>query len=301
MNLRVGPINAATPTPLTPDGALDITSAKRLCQRWLNLGLDGVFLLGTMGEGLLLAEEVRATFLELALAEAGSRLTIFAGAADLSRARMRDRALRYARMGAHCIVLCLPPNVAPKTAIADVKAVADACPVPCAYYEIPLNTGTALLLDEIRDILAHGNILVFKDSSGHDLIAQGLTAESLRPKGCSLLDGNEYRTAFSAMLGYDGVLHGGGVLTGRWVRTIWEKTRQGLSAEAMAMDREKALFLGRVYGRFTRPPCPIVGQKYALKLLGVLDHETVVADQQLDDTARARIAAAVQEHHSWLV
>lgn len=299
--LRVGVVNVATPTPLKPDGSFDAASARRLCKRWVDHGIDGVLIIGSMGEGPYLTDDVRNAFVELALQEAGDRVTIFASAADTSRLRMEERALRYARMGAHCVVLCLPGvNTPPPKAVADVKAVAELCPAPCAYYETPENTGTALVLNELLDILSHRNIKVLKDSSNNALISQGLTAPEYRPLGVKLLDGIEYRTPISRLLGYDGVLHGGGVLTGRWVRRIWDTAGEGKLADAMAMDRAKAMFLARVYNRFSRPLQNAMGQKYALKLLGVLDHDTVAVNQSLDDAARTRIREAVAEYRNFI-
>lgn len=300
MTLTVGPINAATPTPLLLNGDLDRSSARRLCKRWLDLRLDGVLLLGSMGEGPYLSDATRNAFVELALQEAGDRLTLFASAGDVSRARMRERALRYADLGVHCVVLFLPPKIPAPRAIKDVLAVADACPVPCAYYDVPANTGTPLVVSEIVDILSHPNIDVMKDSSNNPLIAQGLTDPDLRPKDCQLLDGCEYHTTYSYQRGYDGVLHGGGALTGRWVRTIWESMQAGRTDEAREMDHRKALFLASVYNRFSRPLQNTIGQKYALKLLGILDHEAVVIDQTLDDASRTRIEQAVETHREWI-
>ena len=91
-------------------------------------------MLGSMGEDLCLSDDVGHAFIETALVEAGDRITIFASAADLSLQRMREIAIRYAGLGVPCVVLCLPPGVAPAKAVADVKAVADCCPVPCCYY-----------------------------------------------------------------------------------------------------------------------------------------------------------------------
>src|SRR5262249_7673577 len=159
-----------------------------------------------------LSDQVRDSFLELALAEAGDRLTIFATAADFSAARMRERAAKYAAMGAHYVVLSLPPGVAASQAIAEGKAAARRRPVPCCYYDVPENTGTPLVLEEVLDLLTHPNIRVVKDSSGNALLAQALTASGQR-NGARLFDGTEYRTAYSCALGYDGVLHGGGALT----------------------------------------------------------------------------------------
>jgi len=300
MAQKYGPINAATPTPLMPDGSLDRDSARKLCKRWLDAKLDGVFLLGSMGEGPFLSDTVRNGLVEIALEEVGDRLTVMACAGDVSRARMMERALRYADLGVHCVVLFLPPKIPAPKAIADVLAVADACPVPCAYYDIPANTGTPLVVDEILSILSHENIHVLKDSSGNALIQQGLTSER-RPADCLLWDGNEYHAVFTHLAGYDGVLHGGAALTGLWVRKIWNLMEEGRYQEAEDLDRKKALFLARVYNRFSRPLQNTIGQKYALKLLGYLDHEAVVIDQSLDEASRERIQAAVEEHRDWLV
>ena len=299
--LEIGVINAATPTPLSQDGTLDTGSARRLCRRWIDGGLDGVLLLGSMGEGPYLSDDVRNAFVETCVGEAGDELALFVSAADLSRERMMERARRYAGMGAHCVVLCLPPGLPAARAIADVKDVAEASTVPCTYYDIPANTGTALVLEEVLEILAHPNIVACKDSSNNALLAQALTSDLHRPSGVKVLDGCEYRTAFSAALGYDGVLHGGGVLTARWVRSIWEAAAADGLAKAMEMDREKALFLAAVYNRFSRPLQNTVGQKYALSLLGCLDSERMAIDQRLEEEDRTRIRDAVDAHREWLI
>jgi len=297
---HIGPINAASPTPLTPEGCLDQPAARRLARRWIDVGLDGVMILGSMGEGMRLRDSVRDAFVEIATEQAGGEMTIFATAADFSRERMRERALRYSSMGADYIVLCLPPGTSPRKGICDVKAVAEACPIPCAYYDVPENTGVPLVIDEILEIVSSENIRVMKDSSGNSLVAQAITAQEIRPGDLQLLDGTEYRTAYSCALGYDGVLHGGGVLTGTMIRRIWEAALAGRMREAMDLDRSNSLFLGAIYNRLSRPLQNIAGQKYALQLLGVFSHDAVAVDQDLDEASRRRIAAAVERNRSWL-
>jgi len=299
--LTIGPINAATPSPLTGDGSFDRESARRLCRRWRELGLNGVLIHGRTGAGLLLPESGRMDFVETALEEAGGNLTIFVSAADQTREPMRERALRYARMGPPCVVLCLTPGVPAQQAINNVKRVADACPVPCAYYEVPANTGIARSLDELRDLMSHPNICAIKDSSNNALPAQALTAPGYRFGGVKLLDGVEYRAAFSAALGYDGVIHGGGVLTGRRVCRIWESVQSGQFDEAMQLDRENSLCPGVIYSRLSSPLQNIVAQKYALTLLGVFATEGVLTDQRMDDEARNRVARALDQNRSWPV
>ena len=298
--LRIGPVNAASPTPLDPSSELDVRSARRLCRRWLDVRLDGVLILGSMGEGPLLSEATRIHFVETALEIAGNALTVFVGAADQSFARMRERAVAYAKMGAPCVVICSPPAVTPVRAVADIKRLADACPAPCAYHDVPARTGVVLSLNEILDILSHPNIVAFKDSSGSEVIAQGVTSPVLRPTGVRLLDGVEYRTAFSAALGYDGVIHGGGVLTARCVRAIWDLAKANRFREAVELDRENSLFLATIYNRLSRPLQNTIGQKYALQLLGVFDSPHVAIDQALDAESCTRIEKAVSDRRDWL-
>ncbi len=75
---------------------------------------------------------------------------------------------------------------------------------------------------------------------------------------------------------------------------------KGRRATNTALDRTHALCLMRVYNRFHRPLQNIAGQKYALKVLGVFEHEIMVADQRLTDRDRLRVEAAVNEYRSWL-
>lgn len=300
MNKKIGPINAATVTPLTADGDLDVHSAKNLVRRWIDIGLDGAFILGSMGEGRYLTDQNRDTFIEVCMEEAQGQVVIFASAIDSSRQRMLERAKRCASFGVDYVILGLPDGATP-AAVQDVLAVAEACPVPCGYYEVPAATGRPLMISQVLEIAAHDNISLIKDSSKDALLAQALTSPDLKPADIAVLDGVEYHTAYSAALGYDGVLHGGGALTGKWVRTIWEAVKAGDLDEALALDRAKALFLSAVYNRYSPGPLQTaVGQKHALKILGVLDSDMTAGDQVLNDTDRARIRKAVDAHRNLL-
>lgn len=297
MPITPGPVNAAVPTPLGPDGHVDAASVGKLVNRLIGLGLDGAMVLGTMGEGRFLSNADRELMVEKSLEAAGDQLTIYCTVADTSRALMVERTKRYVKLGAHAIVICVPPGRPAAKAIADVKAVADASEVPCAYYDIPENTGVRFVLNEILDILTHDNIVVMKDSSGNDLIAQALPA--YKPDGVSLFHGSEYRVAHTALLGYDGCLHGGGALTGKHVRMIWNAVKEGRVDEAMKMDRENTLCLATIYNRFEPLLQNLLGQKYALHLMGAMDHAFDVEGTTLPDGAKQRVQKAV-EAHPWL-
>ena len=299
MRLTIGMINAASPTPLQKDGTFDRDSARRLCRRWLDVGLDGVLLLGSMGEGLLLPPSVRTAFVETALEEVGDQVTLFVSTMDRSFTAMSERALQYSSMGVPYVMLSAAVGESSHQTVEHMLRLAETCPAPCAYYEVPAVTGVSLCVRELEQIMAHENIHALKDSSSNAFIAQALTSSEHR-SGVKLLDGVEYRTAYSAGLGYDGVIHGGGVMTGRRVRCIWEKATSGHMREAFNLDRENSVFLGRIYNRFEGPVQNIAGQKYVLKLLGLFADESVLVDQPLDEASRQRIARVLEEDREWL-
>src|SRR6185369_826148 len=97
------------------------------------IGLDGVLLLGSMGEGMLLDESIRTSFVETALADAGGQLSIFVSVADHTAEQMRERAIRYARMGASCLVLAAPVGISAAEAVKQVLDLCDTSTIPCAY------------------------------------------------------------------------------------------------------------------------------------------------------------------------
>ncbi len=297
---QLGPINAASPTPLCADGGCDLEAARNLCRRWREIALDGVLILGSMGEGPMLSDKTRDDFVEVVLLETDDALPVFVSVADVSRQRMLERARRYVKMGAKWIVVTAPPGQSNGRVLADVKSIADACPVPCMYYEVPVNTGVTLQLDDLLDLVSHPNVRAIKDSTGNALLAQALTSEQYRPQGVTLFDGTEYHAALSAALGYDGVIHGGGTLTALAVRAIWAAACEGRWEEAFRIDRENSLFLASVYNRFSRPLQNIAGQKYALQLLGVFQSIECCVDQAVDDLSRARIEQAVTAYLGWL-
>jgi dihydrodipicolinate synthase/N-acetylneuraminate lyase len=203
-------------------------------------------------------------------------------------------------MQAHCVVITAAQKATAAETVDMVVRLADELPVPCVYYEVPDVTGVLMTPRQIGSILAHSNIYAIKDSSNNALLAQFLTSQEFAPRGAKLLDGVEYGAAYSALQGYDGVLHGGGVLSGRGLRKIWDAVKSEKIAHALELDRMNSLCLAKIYNRINGPVQNIAGQKYALKLMGVFEHEHTLVDQPLAEADRRRIGAVLDENREWL-
>lgn len=76
--------------------------------------------------------------------------------------------------------------------------------------------------------------------------------------------------------------------------------KDGRMREAFTLDRERTLCMGQLYNRFSHPLQNIVGQKYALRVLGCIAHEATAVHQPLDDASRERIEKTVEEFRAWL-
>jgi dihydrodipicolinate synthase/N-acetylneuraminate lyase len=142
-----GPISgtlAAAVTPLCARGdRLDEDAIGPLLDFYGAAGLDGVLMLGTTGEGVLLGDDERRRVAELAVAAAGElRVIVHCGAQTTTQTcRLADHA---AEAGAHGVAVIAPPYFAldPTELLEHLAAAARACaPAPFYVYEYAERSG----------------------------------------------------------------------------------------------------------------------------------------------------------------
>ena len=120
------------PTPFTPDGAVDTASIPGLVGFVRGTGVDGMTILGVLGEAGRLGDAERTTVLEAVLAAAAGSIPVCVGVSHAST----DRAIALAReaqaAGAHSVMLAPPPLARPTDAALrrHYLAVAEAVDVP---------------------------------------------------------------------------------------------------------------------------------------------------------------------------
>ncbi|PWR13598.1 hypothetical protein DKT69_19875 [Micromonospora sicca] len=150
---------SALVTPYQSDGNPDETALAALIDFQISHGVDGLFILGTSGEGLLLSPDERKAFTEAALKLVSSRVpvVVHCGAADTATA------VELARHAAGCgatALASLPPlffPYTPESQLTHFTRIAEAAP-DCAHYvyDNPDRTGYALgpdlVIKMIREI-----------------------------------------------------------------------------------------------------------------------------------------------------
>lgn len=131
------------PTPFTDDGSLDEPGIRSLVDFVIATGVDGLTVLGVMGEVTRLSDAERTIVLATALEQADSRVPICAGISHAAT----DRAVSFAReaeaLGAHSLMLAPPALARPNDVAvrAHYLAVAAAVSLPIVVQDHPASSG----------------------------------------------------------------------------------------------------------------------------------------------------------------
>ena len=152
---RISGTLAAAVTPLRDGGmSLDEDGIEALLEFYGTSGLNGVLVLGTTGEGVLLEQDERCRVAELAVAGAGAlRIIVHCGAQ--STAETSALAAHAAEAGADAVAVIAPPFFAFDAGelLEHFAAAAAACaPLPFYLYEYAERSGYAIPVAVIEQL-----------------------------------------------------------------------------------------------------------------------------------------------------
>jgi dihydrodipicolinate synthase/N-acetylneuraminate lyase len=160
---RIAGTLAAAVTPLRDGGAhLDAEAVASLLEFYGASGLDGVLVLGTTGEGMLLAPNERRRMAELSVARAGP-LAVIVHCGAQSTADTCALAAHAATIGAAGVAVIAPPYfpLTPDEILEHFAASAAACaPLPFYVYEYADRSGYAVPVSVIRALRDRADNLV---------------------------------------------------------------------------------------------------------------------------------------------
>ena len=106
---RFGGVHTIMPTPFSDDGALDLPSLERLTDFLIGRGVDGLVVLGVMGEAPKLTQEERDEVLRTTVSAASQRVPVFAGAGGAGTELAIVRGRRALELGAAGLLVAPPP------------------------------------------------------------------------------------------------------------------------------------------------------------------------------------------------
>ena len=293
---RYAGVWSAAPTPFTDRLEVDVESVKRMVDHHHRLGVRGLFLAGTNGEGPWLPEKELRTLVRSVVKANRGRLTVAVQVTDNSAPRIVDNIGRAAGDGADLAVIAPPyfgmSYASPRETARRLEALyleaVGRSPLPVGIYDRGSYSAVVVPEGVLERVYREPNVKIVKDSSvmaSHLILAT--KARDRRPD-LALFCGYEFDAVKYLRAGYDGLLLGGGAFNGHLAGLILQAMADGDEKTAQAHQQKMNRIMYTVYGG-KKIRAWLSGEKYLLIKLGLFKTYRNFPDYPLTEREKAAI------------
>lgn len=277
-------------TPFTKRGEIDVEGLRRLTSWLIECEVNGLFPLGSIGEGPKLNREERRKVLEIIIDENKSNIPVVPGTGGITTKDSILYTKDAKELGASAAVIH-PPwyfHPTPKALLNHYKAIVEAADFPIILYNIPTFAGYSLPLEMVVEAAKVDNIIGIKDSSADMLYYQALLNQV--PSRFDVMQG--YGSLFlpSLILGGRTTLCGEGNLAAKIIVKMYRSYLAGNYSEARSLHF-KLVKLVSVIGYGTFP----VAIKEAMNMIGLPGGYTLHPADSLDKKGKEKIKKIIEE------
>jgi 4-hydroxy-tetrahydrodipicolinate synthase len=170
MSQQLTGVLTALSTPFDRDGAIDVDTLRRLVDRSIDAGVDGVVAAGSTGEVGALSSEERLLLIDTVIEHTNGRVPVIAQTGATSTAEAIRLSQAAEKSGADVLMLITPyyEPLSVEETVAYIKDVARSVDLPVMLYNIPAVTGVNLDPATVRALAEDvENIRYIKDSSAN--------------------------------------------------------------------------------------------------------------------------------------
>jgi len=288
---------SATPTPLNESLQLDLPSVDRVIDHHVAIGVNGLMLGGTCGEGPWMPVEDLELLVRRAAEHNAKRIGIAAQVTDNSSVRMLRHIDRVAKAGADYAVIAAPyfmMNPTPERIFNVYRETIEKSVLPVICYDRGAGDRYRLSNEQLPELMALKNLVMFKDSSCDPERASIRRAAQRSRSDLVILTGDEFSLANDVVNGMNGGFLGGAIFNAPLARLILEDIRVGKTDRALATQKIMNDFMLVVYGG-PKILAWLTGLKYLMQRLGVFSSEASYLEYPLADAFRAGIDALFDE------
>jgi 4-hydroxy-tetrahydrodipicolinate synthase len=284
-------------TPLDAKRRLDKKGTKNMVNHLLKGGVDGIFLLGTTGEGPHLSYAIREELVKTVCGLVKGRVPVLVGITETDMDDAVAFAARCKAYGASAVVAAPPYyfKLTQAECVAWFTEMADRLPLPLVIYDMPAHTDTVIEPATIAKLAAHLNIIAMKDSSSVIALFNKfrVTLEPFAEK-FSLFMGPDEAMGEAVLMGADG-----GVCTGA---NLWPAQFKAMYLAAKAGEIENVRWLQRfttmssylLYGLGQGQIGFLKGVKCALAEMGLIQNVLASPFSPFTGRERAKVKAALK-------
>lgn len=189
-------------------GAIHPAGVKALARHYCNLGIKGLYVGGSSGEGMLQSVEERKRTLEAVMEEVGGELTVIAhvGAPSTGDSVQLTKHAEQMNVDAASAVPCIYYPLSPQAVEAHWQAIIDSTALPFIMYHIPQTTGFQLSTTLLEKMAVQDKVIGVKVSSDNPIELQQFKAAGGRD--FLVFSGADGQYLASRSMGADGGIGG---------------------------------------------------------------------------------------------
>lgn len=169
MSSQLSGVLTALASPFAPDGQIDEKTLRRLVDRSVDGGVDGVVACGSTGEFAAMNGAERRQVVETVVDQVAGRVPVIAQTGALST-KEAIALSRHAEAAGASVLMVVAPYYEPLTleeTLRYLRTVADAVDIPIMLYNLPAATGVPLPPETVGQLAREvENIQYIKDTSG---------------------------------------------------------------------------------------------------------------------------------------
>lgn len=223
----------ALTTQLNEDESLNIDATLRHAEYMIDCGVDGLILLGSLGENQALEASEKRELIKAAVDAFSQRVPVLSGVAETSTAAACRYVSDLEKLGASGFMV-MPAMVYKTTdkeeSLVHLEAVRQATSLPIMIYNNPISYGNDLGIEELLRLAECPQYVAIKESSGDPRrIPDIRNALGTRFR---LFAGVDDLILESAVLGIDGWVAGLGIAFPKENQYFWNLCQSGRFAEA---------------------------------------------------------------------
>jgi 4-hydroxy-tetrahydrodipicolinate synthase len=278
------------PTPFSDDGQVDETSLRRLIDFELDVGVQGVSMLGFMGEAHRLSGAERKQVVATTVDQASGAFPVWVGVLAFGAAGAIEQAQEAQELGAAGVFVA-PISVQNDQVIFDYYAsVAEAIDIPVSIHDFPESFRTILSPDLIARMANEIDGVRYIKLEDYPVLAKMSRIQTLAPDSIGVFGG------LGGVYFLEELQRGSrGIMTGfafpEVLEAVYQTFREGDTATAAAIfDR----YVPLIRYEF-QPKIGLAYRKYSYHRRGVIDSTFIrPPGLQIDDYTRRELTAIVE-------
>lgn len=227
----------AVTTQFRSDLSLDLEATASHIEALLDAGVNGLIMLGSLGENMTLLPTEKLDVMRMALEVTTERVPVVSGVAEYTPGFAIEYSQAMEKLGASGLML-LPAMVYRADALETVtfyRSVAASTGLPIIVYNNPVGYGVDITPEILAELADVTNLVAVKESSNDT--RRFTDIRNLLGDRYELLIGVDDIALEAILLGADGWIYGSGLAFPKENQRLWELASAGLLCEAQALNR----------------------------------------------------------------